>query len=309
MNILWISLAVITSEPWNVSLQSLGHNVDQWFYFDKVSHPDKLLPIPPDSALLDLARSAPRDIILFCGVADAGLMPSPDTFVQLRKLCPVVMLSGDLSDPPWWPYLKAHKNSFDLVVNFDGNNNWPKCTPNDFTALTPVAHEFYPVSKPLKDRLIPFGFCGGCASPSRWEIIGWLVDNAGLQIKPREEQYGSYNRYAAFMLETAITVNVPFSGSDSSFQVKGRVLESGLARVCLLDHVSSASKNWFRPNIDYVVYETKEHAAAIVKELLSDLDRAQTFADNLHKRVVEEHSPKIFWDKVFKAVGLDNERS
>lgn len=306
MNILWISLAVITSEPWNVSLQSLGHNVDQWFYFDKVSHPDKLLPIPPDRALLDLARNAPRDIILFCGVADAGLMPSPDTFVQLRKLCPVVMLSGDLSDPPWWPYLEPFRaaGSFDLVANFDGSDKWPKCTDRDFTALTPIAHEFYPMSKPLKDRLIPFGFCGGCASPSRWEIIGWLVDNAGLQIKPREELYGTYSRYAAFMMETAITISVPFSGSDNSRQVKGRVLESGLARTLLLDHVSSAAKNWFTPGVNYLEYESREHAASLVRELVNDWPRAQCIADSLHDRVKAEHSPAIFWDKVFKATGV-----
>ena len=160
------------------------------------------------------------------------------------------------------------------------------------------------MSKDLKDRLIPFGFCGGCASPSRWEIIGWLVDNAGLQIKPREEVYGTYARYAAFMQECAITISVPFSGSDNSRQVKGRVLESGLARTVLLDHVSSAAKNYFTPGLDYIEYENREHAAELVKMLLANLDKAQQVANNMHKRVREEHSPAIFWQRVFDAVGV-----
>lgn len=160
------------------------------------------------------------------------------------------------------------------------------------------------MSKPLKDRLVPFGFCGGCASPSRWEIIGWLVDNAGLQIKPREELYGTYARYAAFMMETAITISVPFSGSDNSRQVKGRVLESGLARTLLLDHISSAAKNWFTPGVDYLEYESREHAASLVRELMNDWPRAQRIADSLHDRVKAEHSPAIFWDKVFRAAGV-----
>ena len=125
-----------------------------------------------------------------------------------------------------------------------------------------------------------------------------------MQIRPREETYGTYRRYSQFLLETAITVNIPFSGSDNSCQVKGRVLESGLARVCLLDHVSSASKHWFTPNVDYVVYEFKEHAAVLVKELMNDWPRAQRIADSLHDRVKAEHSPAIFWDKVFKAADV-----
>jgi hypothetical protein len=300
VNILWFSFSLITAEPWHRSLP--GTRVV--YYYDKITRPPGLLSVPPDREMLDIARGACPDIVLFCGIADRSRMPSPETFNALRKLCPVVMLSGDLSDPPWWPYLEIYKDCFDLIVNFDGNDNWPK-RHGDFTALTPIATEFYPVaSKQLNDRLIPFGFCGGCASPSRWEIIGWLVDNAGLQIKPREETYGTYARYARFMQECSITISVPFSGSDNSRQVKGRVLESGLARTVLLDHVSSAAKNYFTPGIDYVEYETREHAAELVRELMNDWPRAQRIADSLHDRVKAEHSPAIFWDKVFKAAGV-----
>lgn len=307
MRALWFSFSLITAEPWHKSLRELGHDLDLRFYYDKITNPPGLLSIPPDREMLDIARNEKPDVILFCGIADGSRLPSAETIRDIRRNIPVILLSGDLSDPPWWPYLNgwARDCGFDLIVNFDGNDGFPKRPGfRDFTALTPIAHEFYPVSKPLKDRLIPFGFCGGCASPSRWEIIGWLVDNAGLQIKPREELYGTYARYATFMLETAITISVPFSGSDNSRQVKGRVLESGLARTLLLDHVSSAAKNWFTPGVDYVEYENREHAAFLVRELMNDRPRAQRIADSLHDRVKAEHSPAIFWDKVFKAAGV-----
>ena len=307
MNVLWFSFSLITAAPWHQSLRALGHNLDLRFYYDKVSFPNGLLPIPPDRAILDIAERTRPDVILFCGIADGARMPTAETFRALRRICPVIMLSGDLSDPPWHPFISnfAEAGCFDLIVNFDGNDAWPK-RPGfpDFTAITPIAPEFYPVSKDLKNRLIPFGFCGGCATPSRWEIIGWLVENAGLQIKPREEVYGTYARYAAFMQECAITISVPFSGSDNSRQVKGRVIESGLARTVLLDHVSSAAKNYFTPGVDYIQYENREHAAELVKMLLANIDKAQQVANNLHKRVREEHSPAIFWDRVFKAAGV-----
>lgn len=283
-----------TAEVWHRSLPYA-----ELYCYDKLSN-------PPDRNMLDIARSSRPNVILFCGVADWSRMPSPSTLRQLREQAPVVLLSGDLSDPPWWPYLQTFRDaeSFDLMVNFDGNDLWPHKSP-DFTALTPMSPTFYRRSdKLLKDRLIPFGFCGGCSSPSRYEIINHLVDHAGLQIKPREEIYGTYQRFANFMMECAIVPNVPFSGSDNARQVKGRVIESGLARCCLLDHVSSASKNWFTPGEDYIEYENREHAVALAKELSGDWGRAQRIADNLHRRVTEEYSAEKFWAKVFEAAGV-----
>ena len=301
MRVLWFTWTLITAEPWHRTLP----DAKLVFYYDKITRPPGLLRIPPDQEMLDIAASYKPDVILFCGIADGSRMPSAATFRTLRRLCPVVLLSGDLSDPPWWPYLDTFRREqcFDIVVNFDGNDSWPKCTARDLTSLTPLAPEFYMAPKPLKDRIIPFGFAGGYASSSRADIINYLIQNAGLQVKTREEVYGTYGRFARFMMECRVTVNVPYSGSDNSRQVKGRVLESGLAKVCLLDHVSSESRKWFTPGVDYIEYETAEHAAALSKELLADLDRAQEIAESLHRRVTQEHSPDKFWAKVFAAIG------
>ena len=158
MKIVWFSFSLITAECWHRSLPE----AKVFFYYDKITRPPGLLSIPPDREMLDIARNEEPNLILFCGIADGSRLPSGETFRALKKICPVVMLSGDLSDPPWWPYLETlrYNECFNLYVNFDGNDSWPKSTPPDFTALTPIAHEFYPMSKPLKDRLVPFGFGG-----------------------------------------------------------------------------------------------------------------------------------------------------
>lgn len=293
MKILWFSFALMTAEPWHISLPQA-----------KIVHYDRL-PYLPDRHILDIAREYRPDVVLFCGIADWGRMPSMDTLGKLRTIAPTILLSGDLSDPPWWPYLEAFRRAecFDAMVNFDGNDYWPHGHPS-FTALTPMAQSPFANQKPLKDRLIPFGFCGGCGSPSRAEIIDYLVQHAGLQIKPREEQYGTYARYARFMMECQLTVNVPHSGSDNSEQVKGRVLEAGLAGTCLLEHVDSAARHWFTPMEDYITYNSKEDAAEMAKNLLADPNLMQRMALRLQRKVIERHSPEIFWAKVFKAVGL-----
>lgn len=254
--------------------------------------------------MLDIAAKETPDVILFDGIADATRLPTTHTLRRLRSIAPLVLLSGDLSDPPWWPFLEEFRDEkcFDLYVNFDGGSPWPRPEPY-LDLLTPIAHEFYEMPKPLAQRLVPFGFCGGCASPSRWEIIGYLVENAGLKILPRDERYGSYKRYADFMMECRLTVNVPISGSDTSRQVKGRVLEAGLAGTCLLEHESSAAQHWFTPHEDYVVYRTREEAAELSRELLADIPRMEAIAQRLQRKVRENHSPAIFWAKVFEAVG------
>jgi hypothetical protein len=299
MRVLWFSFSLITAEPWHRSLP----NADVRFYYDKITRPPGLLPIPPDRAMLDIAAKEHPDVILFCGIADGTRMPSPPTIRRMRDICPVVFLSGDLSDPPWWPYLHTFydERCFDLFVNFDGNANWPK-PGNALDLLTPIAHEFYMSPKPLSQRLIPFGFCGGCASGSRAEIINHLVAHAGLKILPRDERYGTYKRYAEFMMECRLTVNVPISGSDNSRQVKGRVLEAGLAGTCLLEHESSAAQHWFTPHEDYVVYRTKEEAVELSRELLSDIPRMQEIALRLQRKVRENHSPEKFWARVFERI-------
>ena len=292
MKILWLSFSLITAEPWHASLPQA-----QIVFYDR-------LPNPIDRSMLDIASNACADIILFCGIAAWERMPSLETLCRLRSIAPTVFLSGDLSDPPWHPYLNTFRKRgcFNAYVNFDGNDNWPHSAP-DFTALTPMSPSFFANQKPLKDRLIPFGFCGGCGSPSRREIIDYLVEHAGLQIKPREEQYGTYARYANFMKECQLTVNVPHSGSDNSEQVKGRVLEAGLAGTCLLEHEASAARHWFDAGTDYIVYRTKEEAAMIARGLLENVTLMQETALRLQRKVIENHSPEKFWARVFEAVG------
>ena len=62
MNVLWFSFSLITAAPWHQSLRALGHNLDLRFYYDKVSFPNGLLPIPPDRAIpASIRRASSKD--------------------------------------------------------------------------------------------------------------------------------------------------------------------------------------------------------------------------------------------------------
>ena len=174
------------------------------------------------------------------------------------------------------------------------------------TLLTPVdiLHFDRPHFIDYAERPYALVFAGNNGGHIRGALVERLRRCIGFYFKDRDNDMRSYPAYADFLRNSRVSVNAPFTGSGAARQVKGRVLEAGLAGTCLIEHEASAAKNWFTPHEDYVVYRTKEDAAALAKELLSDLPRAQAIALSLQRKVREQHSPEIFWRRIFDAVGL-----
>lgn len=295
MKVLWLSPSDITTEP--VILSLTGCNLEIHRY-DRNG-------LPVDRAILDRADQVKPDLILYTGQNNAPYMPQVETFLRLRQIAKTVLICHDGSDATWIPVLEEYhaRDAFDLVVNIDGNTVWPQ-RPQDFTALTPIPPESYRNLSGLSDRPVDFAFAGGYSSQSRRDIVEHLLAHAGLVVPRRNEQYGSYAEYARFLRRCRIVLNVPWSGSDNAVQVKGRVLEAGMAGCCLLEHETSAARHWFNAGIDYAVYRDREDAVDVVEGLLAAPDHMQHLADKLHARVTTEHAPAKFWAEVFKGVGL-----
>jgi hypothetical protein len=296
MKILWVSFSYMTAEPWHASLhywnRGKANEIGTCFYD----------PHLDENMLLNSADYMRPDVILYTGMADWDKTPALSTFARLRRYAPIVHLSGDLSDPPYDPYLKRYgeDGTFDLTVNIDGNDEWNRHGAKGITLLSPTAPQFFDNPRPLADRSIDFGFAGGLGSPSRRDIVEYLQKEAGLVVKPYDNRWGSYADYARFLMDCKIVLNIPFSGSDAVRQVKGRVLEAGLAGCVLLDHVESAASKWFDPGTDFITYTHREIAASKAE----DWKEAQWVADNLSRKVREEHSPDRFWGRIFQEVGL-----
>lgn len=292
MKILWLCFSNITSVPWIAGLKSVEPGAEI-FYYDRVG-------LPSDRAVLDAVDRSRPDLVIFTGKAggEGALdIPSVDTLCRVRNKAPMVHVGGDFSDPPWWPFLETYRKAgcFDLTVNFDGNTEWPR-GPRDYTTLSPTAPEFFRGAKPLSERPIKFGFAGTYSSPSRRAIIEYLVEHAGLIVRPWG---GSYQDFATFLMNCQVVVNVPFSGSDAVRQVKGRVIESGLAGCILLEHHEAPTEGWFQPNVHYLKYETPAQAAELA---LSVSAETSYLAEQLRDRVATFYSPKAFWCRLFDTV-------
>lgn len=283
----------MTGEPWHASLESLHEHDISICWYDQLAQ-------PMDRGVLDAVDRISPDVVLFTGMADWAKTPSPDTFSRIRKIRPIVHISGDLSDPPCFEFLEQYHDAgaFSITVNIDGNDEWPKWD-KDYTCLSPVAPQFFRGSPPLIERPVSLGFAGSYSSPSRAEIINHLRDHAGMVIKPYNRAYGSYQEYANFLMICKIVPNVPISGSDAVRQVKGRVLEAGLAGCCLVDHVTSKASNWFEPFQDYFEYSTKEDAVGVIETLLKSPDTMADAAANLRRKIIQYHAPGHFWGRLF----------
>lgn len=295
IKLLWILFNYNTSEPWRDSLLDLNA-------YDVRIHIYNEPPLPSDNGILDAVDRFKPDLIVYTGTAGGPEIPSPATLARCRKAAPTVFLSGDVGDPPWWPYIAEYRKHecFDLYVNFDGNDNWPK-GPRDYTCLSPIAPKFFARGdRPLKDRAIEFGFCGtyahGDANDPRRKILDPLRA-AGLVLKPWSRDYHTYHTVGRFLTNVKITVNMPWSGSGQVTQVKARVFEAGLAGCVLIDHVDSQARHWYKPLTDYLEYETPEDVLKLVGSLLREPEIAQKYATNL-QRAVHARPASLFWKKL-----------
>jgi glycosyl transferase family 1 len=293
MKILWLTISDMTGEPVHRSLQSLKeHEVTLLHYRQDWN---------VDQQIRNMIADFIPDCAVFSGTAGGPNLPKPETLAEININVPIIHFCADTSDPPWWPYLESYRaaKSFRMTVNIDGNDEWPK-EGRDITLLTPIDPAFYDGALPLEQRPIQLGFCGGYPDGLRKELIEHLQAECGLVVKPRNEMYGSYQSYSDFMKQCRIVVNVPISGSGVSRQVKGRVLEAGWAGCCLVDLIESAAGKWFDPYNDYLSYFNVPDAAHKMKSLFNSPDEMRRRAYNLSVKVRRDHSPQVFWNKVFE---------
>jgi hypothetical protein len=252
----------------------------------------------PDKKITTVIRECNPDIILYISAA-GGNIPKPWELAIANSVAPVIMLCFDGSHPDYWSFFSEYrdKNCVTSIVNMDGNHDWPS-TANDLTLAPPVDPRYYEGGKRIRERSIRLGTSMTYPDGYRRQVVNFLKKHAGLVIKQRETNFGSYASYARFMNECKIVLNVALNSTAGKTVLKARILETGFAGACLLEQSGSYTSKWLDEGKDYVSYDTPEHAAEIVNTI-SD-EEIDIFASNLRRKIVSEHHPKVFWGKVFE---------
>ena len=298
--ILWLTTSSMNVEPVIDSLESCGFDIQiEKVNFDSVAENYFF----DEQLYVDVAQRKP-DAVFYIGSLEGPYLARPHVFQMIRDFTPIVNFVFDGACPNGWPTLKKFRENkcFTITVNIDGNQDWPK-GENDMTTLCPIDPR--PYNKQV-EKSVKVGFCGGSASSDRAALLKRLEAEGLIERQERDESAGSYPKYADFMLKCQAVVNMAKSGSGQSMQVKARVVEAGLASACLLEPKGSPTKNWLKPDVEYLEYSNTEDLMAIIRVLsLKDSSMAERIGKALHKRVTSDYSPTAIFTKIFQKIGLE----
>lgn len=275
-----------------------------------------------DAGVYQAALEYQPDFIVYIG-SRWGEIVAIETLQNLnRNVAPTVHLCSDAADHPWWDLIEEYDaNCFALQVAIDGNKHWPlHGKPRGLTALTPFDPARYPAPKSHAERPVSFGYGGNTGGRSQKEGVRpeqvskrrLIIDACiagGLKVRVRDDEGTSsftatYEAYAEFLRGCRIVLNIPFSGTQEHMQVKGRVVEAGMAGCVLLEHKGAPTADWFTPGVDYLEYDNAAHAVEIARELADKPEVTEAMGMRLRARVFAEHGPRQFWRRILERIGL-----
>lgn len=238
----------------------------------------------------------PAEVAFYIGACVAPGNPGDDTLAMIGRAMPLVHICFDGGDSPWWPVMERYRRAgvFRAQVNIDG----AECPGADLVTLCPVDPRFYAGGEVERD--IALGFSGNLGSGLRQQVVGALVREAGLQVRPRASlETADYPDYAQFMRRCRAVVNIPVSGSGQYMHVKARIVEAGLAGAAVLEHEESPAHKWFPGAlISYGPGDLIERARGL--DPVEVAEKGAMLAEAVRAR----HMPEHFWGAVLDRVGL-----
>lgn len=253
---------------------------------------------PDDEHLLPFIKAAAPDIAFYIGAAWLPGNPRPETLRAIRDVVPFIHICFDGGDSPWWPKMAEYRKMgcFSRQVSIDG----APCPTADLVTLCPIDPRPYDRHRGVgKHRRA--GFAGFVGNTYRGSIINPLVQRGLLELRHRKAGYKNhqdYEEFAKWLCETRATVNTAITGTILRRHVKGRLIEAGLAGVCVLEDGLSPAKDWFTPMVDYVPWHNADDVANRLRSLTdSDLLR---IGSNLECRVRGRYSAKSIYTQMIK---------
>lgn len=253
---------------------------------------------PDDAHLLPFLKEAAPDIIFYIGAAWLPGNPRVETLQAARQMAPTVHICFDGGDGPWWPKMDEYRKAgcFSRQVNIDG----AVCPTADLTTLCPIDPRPYAAGREIaKTRRA--GFAGFVGNTYRGSIVNPMVMQGLLELRHRKAGYKNHSDYAEFakwLCETRCTVNTAITGTVMRRHVKGRIIEAGLAGVCVLEDSASPTKNWFTPMHDYIPWHSVDDVAFWLRTMQdSEMER---IGRNLRETVNEKYSAKAIYQSMTK---------
>lgn len=301
MRSLFLSTSTNETDKYAESLRSLDFGQVDIVRYDP--------PEVTDSGLLSTVREYRPDFICYIGSRWGKTIGQAYLAEMSRNIAPMVHLCSDAADQPWFDLLREYQMNacFTLQVAIDGSNRWP-LADQGMTLLTPVDPGFFQnAERPHERRAMRCGYAGnagGGPASRRSILLAELLKLRAIEFRPRTNLPYTYEGYCDFLQQCVCSVNIAYSGTESTLQVKGRVIETALAGAVLLETRGTPTSNWFTAGEDYLEYDSAEHIVELTRELNSDFSLSQAMAQRLRAKVLADHTPRNFWLRIFQRIGV-----
>ena len=254
-----------------------------------------------DEAILACAKGYQPEVIFYIG-ANGGVLPTTDTFKELRNIAPCIHYQTDVEAEAWFDLLKQYRREgcFDLIVGQTG----VKTDLVDMATLMAIDVDAF---KGAKSKNMLCGFSGTACDLSNYfpgisewdgraEILKGLSNH--ISFRPREP-VGSYKGHVDFLKRCVIALNVSYTGLGTHHHVKWRVLEAAFADCVLLEMKDSPTKDWF-PESSYLVYETIDNAKRIIK--YAKISEMTSIASQFSSYARKHYMPRQIFNSILGAL-------
>lgn len=298
-----MKITILTTTTNNVPpivdpLTALGHKLHTITY-------DTMTASEQENDLFNRVVKSNPDWVLYVGALPGhhySPVPTTPQLARIGEKYKLVHLCFDGAEPLWWPVLEDfyENGRFALQINIDGTRIGP-IGERGLTTLCPVNPDNY-FNPPWTERCIKMGFRGGVHG-GRNEILKPLADKGYMTFSPRNLN-DTHLHYAKFLAMCKMVLNVAVSGGPTAkLHVKARTLEAGSAGCLLLETKDSPLNNWFDAGTDYLEYAFFEGAIIQADWALGHEQEAEEMAQRFRSKIIERHSPKVFWSQVMERLG------
>ena len=258
---------------------------DKYKYFRNIKIINKVIKLNPKSIffLSDYQKKYDNSLALFLSI----------------KLIFKTRIISNSSDAEWsinYFRVKLAKKLFDFVLFSPFYYSKKNKKIKKFVELGMSNNNYF--YNPNRERKIDVSFIGRVKNmPDRLEYLNYFEKN-NLNINKYGidfNKYLTYEDYQNILIQSKIVINFSKAtkGASTKYQIKGRIYEAISSGALLLDQKNKWTNLFFRENIDYISFKSKEEALIKIKDILLNYDKYINITLSAQKKLANYSSHKM----------------